>query len=222
MGVGFLVLALVLMNFDLSVVMTSFKRAGIGGFAVIVLAGLAAEAVLAVGIVPLLPTPVPLAIVVASRQLRDSSADVLPITQLGGVALAARTLVLAGMGVAEASASVISDLTAETFAQGLYVLMGVLTSLSLLSANATLSPYVGAMLGGALFLSAGSIGFALFQIGGSTLGGEGRGKIFPAALYPCAVASGKHQRHLSPPAAGFSFLLCCNSPAGSAAGSGSG
>src|SRR5207253_2079557 len=115
----------------------------------------AAEMVLALGLVPLLPRPIPLWTVVAARQLRDSSADVLPITQLGGVALAARTLVLAGMGGTEASAAVICDLTAETFAQGLYVLLGVLTSLSLLSASTALSPYVGAMLGGALFLSAG-------------------------------------------------------------------
>ena len=104
---------------------------------------------------------------VAARQLRDSSADVLPITQLGGVVLAARALVLAGMGVTKASAAVIADLTTETFAQGLYVLVGVLASLSLLYRSAALSPYVGAMLGGALFLSFGSIAFALFQIGGS-------------------------------------------------------
>jgi putative membrane protein len=181
-ALGFAVLALVLMNFDLALVMKSFTRAGIGGFAVIVLAGLAAEALLAVGIVPLLPAPMPLAVVVAARQLRDSSSDVLPITQLGGVALAARVLVLAGMGVAEASACVIADLTAETFAQGLYVLMGVVTSLSLLSATPSLSPYVDAMLGGALFLSAGSIGFALFQIAGSNWAAKMGEKIFPAAL----------------------------------------
>jgi putative membrane protein len=182
MALGFALLILVLMQFDLSLVLTSFARAGISGFVVIVLAGLVAEAVLAVGLVPLLPYPMRLSVVVAARQLRDSSADVLPITQLGGVALAARVLVLAGMDVAPASASVIADLTAETFAQGLYVLMGVMTSLSLLSATPALSPYVGAMLGGALFLSAGSIGFALFQIGGSTWAMKMGEKIFPAGL----------------------------------------
>src|SRR6185437_12934188 len=116
------------------------------------------EIVLAVGIYPLLPRPLPLWIVAAARQLRDSSADVLPITQLGGVALAARALVIAGLDAPLASASVIADLTTETFAQGLYVLVGVLASLSLLHSSATLSPYVSAMLGGAVFLSLGSIG----------------------------------------------------------------
>jgi len=96
MGLGFAVLAAVLLHFDMRVVLTSLTRAGIGGFVLIVLAGLAAEVVLAIGIVPLLPRPMPVWVIVAARQLRDSSADVLPITQLGGVALAARTLVLGG------------------------------------------------------------------------------------------------------------------------------
>ena len=164
---GLAVLAAVLSQFDLGAVTAAMAHAGWGGFALIVLAGLAAEAVLALGLVPLLPQRVPLSIIVASRQLRDSSSDVLPITQLGGVALAARALVLWGMAAPQASAAVIADLTAETFAQGLYVLLGVLTSLSLLTASTVLSPYVGAMLGGALFLALGSIGFALVQIGGS-------------------------------------------------------
>jgi putative membrane protein len=163
---GIAILAFLLLSFDLRVVLQSLVRAGWGGFALIVAAGLLAEAVLAVGIYPLMPRPLPLAIVVAARQLRDSSADVLPITQLGGVAFAARALILAGMDASEAAACVIADLTTETFAQGLYVLVGVLASLSLLARSATLSPYIDAMLGGALFLSLGSIGFAVLQLAG--------------------------------------------------------
>lgn len=166
-ALGLIVLALVLTHFDLSAVKSALVRVGWGGFAIIVVAGLAAEVVLALGLVPLLPSRAPLSAVIAARQLRDSSADVLPITQLGGVAFAARALVLAGMGLTEASAAVVADLTTETFAQGLYVLTGVLASLSLLHGSAELSPYVGAMLGGALFLSAGSIGFAILQLAGS-------------------------------------------------------
>ena len=165
LGIG--VLALVLSHFDLALVRQALARAGFGGLALVIVAGLVAEMVLAVGIIPLLPRPVPLPIVFASRQLRDSSSDVLPITQLGGVAFAARALVLAGLGALEASASVIADLTTETFAQGLYVLAGVAASLSLLHRNALLSPWTGAMLGGALFLSIGSLLFAVLQLNGS-------------------------------------------------------
>ena len=165
LGIG--VLALVLSHFDLALVRQALSRAGFGGLALVIVAGLVAEVVLAVGIIPLLPRPVPLGVVFASRQLRDSSSDVLPITQLGGVAFAARALVLAGLGALEASASVIADLTTETFAQGLYVLAGVVASLSLLHHNALLSPWTGAMLGGALFLSIGSLLFAVLQLNGS-------------------------------------------------------
>jgi putative membrane protein len=198
---GLAILAAVLMRFDLSLVLDVFKRVGFGGFALIVAAGLAAEIVLAVGIYPFLPRGavpgkvgtgfsgtatkqrlLPLSIVAASRQLRDSSADVLPITQLGGVVLAARALVLAGVAPPLASAAVIADLTTESFAQGLYVLVGVLASLSLLYKSAALSPYVGAMLGGALFLSAGAIGFALAQILGSRLVERISERLFDAKL----------------------------------------
>src|ERR1700749_4500482 len=129
LALGLIVLVAVLLNFDLTAVKNALLRVGLGGFAVIVGAGLVAEVVLALGLVPLLPSPAPLTAVIASRQLRDSSGDVLPITQLGGVALAARALVLAGVDVTEASAIVVADLTTETFAQGLYVLTGVLASL---------------------------------------------------------------------------------------------
>jgi putative membrane protein len=177
---GLAVLAAVLLRFDMSVVIASLARAGLGGFLIIVAAGLAGEAMLAVGIIPLLPRAMPLSIIVAARQLRDSSADVLPITQLGGIALAARALVLAGMAAPQASAAVIADVTAETFAQGLYVLVGVLASLSLLYKSTALSPYVGAMLGGALFLAAGAIGFALVQVAGSRWADRIIVRLFPA------------------------------------------
>jgi len=163
---GLAVLAAVLLRFDLGAVASALARVGWGGFVLIVAAGLAAEGVLALGLYPLLPQKVSLPVLVAARQLRDSTGDVLPITQLGGVAFGARALVLAGMPAAQASAAVTADLTTETFAQGLYVLAGVLASLSLLSADAGLSPYIDAMLAGAVFLSLGSIGFAIVQMVG--------------------------------------------------------
>jgi putative membrane protein len=179
LGLGLAMLAVVLLNFDLGAVRAALAHTGWGGFAVIVLAGLAAEVVLALGLYPLLPEWPPLPVIVAARQLRDSSGDVLPITQLGGVAFSARALVLAGLKAVPAGAAVTADLTTETFAQGLYVLVGVLASLSLLHADATLSPYVGAMLGGALFLSLGSIGFAILQMMGGRWVDRLGGKLLP-------------------------------------------
>jgi putative membrane protein len=146
----------------------------------VIAAGLVAEVVLAAGIIPLLPRPQPLHVVFAARQLRDSSSDVLPITQLGGLVFAVRAFVLAGLGGLEASASVIADLTTETFAQGLYVLVGVAASLSLLRRSAMLSPWTSAMLGGALLLSLGSFFFAIVQMNSSRWAEKLHGRLFAA------------------------------------------
>ena len=180
LGIG--VLALVLTHFDLGLVRQALGRAGFGGLAIVTGAGLAAELVLAIGIIPLLPRPMPLRVVFAARQLRDSSSDVLPITQIGGVAFAARAFVLAGLDAFSASASVIADLTTETFAQGLYVLAGVGASLSLLHRNALLSPWTGAMLAGALFLSIGSLLFAVLQLNGSRWAEKIGGRLFSGSM----------------------------------------
>jgi putative membrane protein len=167
LGLGLAVLAAVLWRFDMAQVGTALEHAGLGGFAVIVLAGLCLEAVLSLGLIPFLPRHTPFIIVVWTRQLRDSTGDVLPITQLGGMAFAVRALVLWGLGGARACAAVIADATTEVFAQGLFVLLGASISLSLLQSNAALSPYVGVMLGGAAFLSVGAMGFALVQVIGT-------------------------------------------------------
>ena len=55
LALGLVVLAAVLLRFDMGAVMASLARVGLGGFAVIVAAGLLGEVVLAVGIIPLLP-----------------------------------------------------------------------------------------------------------------------------------------------------------------------
>ncbi|HVZ28060.1 MAG TPA: hypothetical protein VG798_05340, partial [Rhizomicrobium sp.] len=100
LGIGAAVFAAVLWRFDLSAVMASMTRVGLSGFVTIVCAGLGLEVMLSLGLIPFLPRRVSFAVVVAARQLRDSAGDVLPITQLGGVAFAARALVLAGVGAA--------------------------------------------------------------------------------------------------------------------------
>jgi len=190
---GVAVLTAVLVRFDLQAVMAALSRAGLGGFFLIVIAGLAAEVVLALGLVPFLPRTVPLRIAIVARQLRDSAGDILPITQLGGIAFAGRALVLAGLSAPLASAAVIADVTTEVFAQGLYVLIGVAASLSLLHRSVALSPYVGAMLAGALFLSLGSMGFALLQLGGSHWMERLGERLFPgAALHAQAFRSAVH------------------------------
>lgn len=167
LGLG--VLAWVLASFDLNAVAQSMAHVGIGGFVLIVLGGLLEEGALASGLSPLLPRKMPFRDVWMARQLRDSAGDILPITQMGGMAAAARALVLLGLEGAEALAVEAADVTTELFAQSLFTLLGVAVSFSILRADATLSPLVGAILGGAVLLALGSIGFALLQMRGSRL-----------------------------------------------------
>jgi putative membrane protein len=60
-----------------------------------------------------------------ARLLRDSAAEVLPFSQLGGLLVGARALLAAGIAEHAALASIVVDMTAEITAQFFYTLLGV-------------------------------------------------------------------------------------------------
>jgi putative membrane protein len=60
-----------------------------------------------------------------ARFLRDSAAEVLPFSQLGGLVVGARAVMAAGVAEHAALASTIVDMTAEIAAQFFYTLLGV-------------------------------------------------------------------------------------------------
>jgi putative membrane protein len=60
-----------------------------------------------------------------ARFVRDSAADVLPFSQVGGLVFGARSLIAAGVPERVALGSVIVDMTAEIAAQFFYTLLGV-------------------------------------------------------------------------------------------------
>jgi putative membrane protein len=60
-----------------------------------------------------------------ARFVRDSAAEVLPFSQVGGLVFGARSLIAAGVPERVALASVIVDMTAEIAAQFFYTLLGV-------------------------------------------------------------------------------------------------
>jgi len=60
-----------------------------------------------------------------ARFVRDSAADVLPFSQVGGLAFGARSLIAARVPERVALASVIVDMTAEIAAQFFYTLLGI-------------------------------------------------------------------------------------------------
>ncbi|HEV2300470.1 MAG TPA: lysylphosphatidylglycerol synthase domain-containing protein [Stellaceae bacterium] len=99
------------------------------------------------------------------RLVRDSAAEVLPLSQLGGYVLGARALTLAGVSAAGAAGSTIVDVTLEFVAQLAYTALG-LAWLIYLRPHAPLARPVAA---GLLVAGLAAVGFLLVQHRGFAL-----------------------------------------------------
>jgi glycosyltransferase 2 family protein len=86
-------------------------------------------------------------IFVRARMVRDSAAELLPFSQLGGIVFGARAAVLQGVSQSLAFASVIVDVTTEMAAQIAYIALGI----AILSVRAPRSA-MGTSLTAALFI----------------------------------------------------------------------
>ncbi len=67
-----------------------------------------------------------LTLLVRARLVRDAAAEVLPLSQLGGIALGVRAAILQGMAAPLAAASMIVDVTTEMLAQIAYAAVGMM------------------------------------------------------------------------------------------------
>ena len=108
-------------------VLSAAVAIGWAGFAVFSLCALGLFLVLGAAWHALLPEALrpPLALFIRARMVRDSSAEVLPFSQLGGLALGVRAAILQGLQPPLASASMIVDVTTEMVAQILYTALGL-------------------------------------------------------------------------------------------------
>ena len=98
---------------------TGFALFCLGALALFVLLGAAWQVLLPAAVAPRLR------VLIGARLVRDAGAEVLPLSQLGGIALGVRAAMLQGMSAALASASMIVDVTAEMLAQIAYAVLGV-------------------------------------------------------------------------------------------------
>jgi glycosyltransferase 2 family protein len=100
---------------------------GWSGFALFCLGALALFVLLGAAWLVLLPAASAprLRVLISARLVRDAGAEVLPLSQLGGIALGVRAAILLGLPAALAAASMIVDVTAEMLAQIAYALLGV-------------------------------------------------------------------------------------------------
>lgn len=117
-----------LMYVGLGAVFSAAVAVGWSGFAILCLYALGLFVVLGAAWHVLLPdsSRAGLRVFVRARMVRDSAAEVLPFSQLGGLVLGARAAILQGVSSSLALASTIVDVTTEMLAQIAYIALGVL------------------------------------------------------------------------------------------------
>jgi len=172
LGLGFALLLILLLRLDLAAVMTALVRVGWLGFAAVAASGLVLTACLASGLYPLLGDKASAVLVLAVRQLRDSAGDILPFTQIGGIALGMRVMTLGGVAAPRAVAVGVVDVTTELMAQSLFILAGIALATPAIRSDPHLGPYLGWLTAGAILFAGGIIVFAFLQLAGSRLAGK--------------------------------------------------
>jgi glycosyltransferase 2 family protein len=125
------------------------------GFLAIIAYHLAGIALLGFCWYVLSPRRVPLRAYVWGRLIRDSGAELLPLSQLGGFVMGARAATLLGVSGAAATASTVVDVTLEVVGQLGYTALGLL----LLARLKPQDPLIGWV---ALGIVAGMVTIALF------------------------------------------------------------
>jgi putative membrane protein len=169
LGLGILLLFILLRGLNTDAVLQSLKQVGWFGFALVVIAGLALTACLSSGLYPLLFDAASLPLVFAARQVRDSAGDILPFTQIGGIALGLRVLSLGGIAPSRALAAGMVDVTTELMAQALFILTGLALAAPAIRADDRLGPYFWWLVPGAALFAIGILVFVFLQLAGSRI-----------------------------------------------------
>ncbi len=159
------------------------SKVGWGGFVAICLAGLAVEACLGTAWYALLSGHgVPWLVLVCGRQVRDSSSDLLPFTQIGGMVIGARAASLGGVPAPLAYASMMVDVTTELMGQIAFLILGLLLGVSQLKTSPTLAPYADGMILGTALLIPAAAAFVILQRKGTQLAEKLASRLLPAAV----------------------------------------
>jgi putative membrane protein len=122
---GLLLGAALVAYFGFGEVVHGLVAVGWTGFLAIVAYHLAGIALLGLCWYLLSPHRVPLRAFIWGRLIRDSGAELLPLSQLGGFVMGARAATLLGVGGAAATASTIVDVTLEVIGQLGYTVLGL-------------------------------------------------------------------------------------------------
>ncbi len=163
--IGLVVATAVIGYFNVGAVLKAMAPIGVAGFLAVIAAQVSLFAPLGLAWWLVAPgEPLGRAPAFAwARLLREAASDVLPFSQLGGIAIAARAVVLNGVSVSTAFGSIIVDIAVEMVAQLTYTVIGVVLlahHLGFTAFNKSLAPAVA---GGTVIALAVVIGFIVFQ-----------------------------------------------------------
>jgi putative membrane protein len=126
--IGLFVATGVIAYFNAGRVLAAIEPIGIGGFLVVIVAQVLLF--IPLGLAWWLPaggTVRQAPLFVWGRLMREAASDVLPFSQLGGMVIAARAVVLGGVTTPVAFGSCVVDVTFEMAAQLIYTLFGIAT-----------------------------------------------------------------------------------------------
>ena len=187
--IGFAIAAWLLIHTGVDTVFASIASVGWGGFALLVLYLLPSVTLLGASWYVLAPKApgVSLATFITGRQMRDSGGDILPFSQLGGIVIGARAVVLRGVNAPLAFASAIADVTTELMAQIAFIVLGLGFCFLLLEDNAQSAPLLHGLLYGALLLIPGVVAFVVLQRRGSNMAAKLAERFLPAAVSHAAT-----------------------------------
>jgi len=158
----------VVIHIGFGTVVAAVGRVGLGGFGVLCLYGLALCPLLAAAWFALLPRNGGryFGVLVWARMVREAASDILPFSNIGGIALGARAAILHRVPAPLAFASTLVDVTTELLAQIAFIALG----LAILSRHgpatqfsASLDKYV--LIGLALAVIGGAVLLALQRYG---------------------------------------------------------
>jgi putative membrane protein len=113
------------------------------------------------------------------RTVRDSATELLPFSQLGGLVVGARAIILQGVTMPFAFASTVVDLTAEMLSQIAFTILGLVLLATHLSNLSFDNPWVIGSVLGVLAAIAAATAFVVFQIRGGAVVGQMLKRLLP-------------------------------------------
>jgi putative membrane protein len=188
-ALGFAVAVYMILLVGLAPVLHAVLGVGLEGFAAICAYALVLILVLASGWFALVPPLIAnrFSTFVIARQIRDSASDVLPFSQLGGIVIGARAVVLRGVAAPFAFASAIADVTTELMAQIAFIALGTAICITQLRLASTTAPLANALVVGTALMVPAVGAFVILQRRGGGLAESLAERWLPSAVKHAAA-----------------------------------